>query len=188
MYGGIMDRRQRKTREAIFNAFILLLDKKNFNSITVGEIIEQADVGRATFYAHFETKDFLLKDLCIELFDHVFYGEKENNGGSFSAFHCDQNDSVFLHLFKHVKKNDNNICKLLACRNNDLFLEYFKTGVKSLVVKQLSTFERKKPQIVPEDFWVNHITVTFIETLRWWINGKMQQSPEVITEYFLQSV
>jgi len=40
-----MDRRQRKTREAIFNAFTELLSKKDFNQITVGEIIEHADIG-----------------------------------------------------------------------------------------------------------------------------------------------
>ncbi len=54
-----MDRRRRKSREAIFAAFSELLSKKNFSQITVGEIIEQADIGRATFYSHFETKDYL---------------------------------------------------------------------------------------------------------------------------------
>ena len=67
-----MDRRQRKTREAIFKAFISLLSKKHYSKITVGEIIEIADIGRATFYSHFETKDFLLKELCVELFNHIF--------------------------------------------------------------------------------------------------------------------
>ena len=38
-----MDRRQKKTRELIFNAFTKLLSKKHFNQITVGEIIEKAD-------------------------------------------------------------------------------------------------------------------------------------------------
>ena len=37
-----MDRRQRKTREAIFNAFTELLSNKDFNQITVGEIIDKA--------------------------------------------------------------------------------------------------------------------------------------------------
>ena len=105
-----MDRRQRKTRTAIFKAFILLLSKKNYNKITVAEILELADVGRATFYSHFETKDYLLKELCAELFDHVFEtGNKDND--RFNIFHCDANDSVFLHLFKHLKNNDNNIFK-----------------------------------------------------------------------------
>ena len=55
-----MDRRQRKTREAIFKAFTELLSQKNFDQITVGEIIESADIGRATFYSHFEQYNSLI--------------------------------------------------------------------------------------------------------------------------------
>ena len=67
-----MDRRQRKTRNAIFDAFTMLLKKKPYNQISVQEIIDEADVGRATFYAHFETKDYLLKDLSKKFFAQVF--------------------------------------------------------------------------------------------------------------------
>ena len=84
-----MDRRQRKSREAIFNAFISLLSKKHYNKITVGEIIEIADIGRATFYSHFETKDFLLKELCSELFYHIFNSEKQTNIKTRNIFDCD---------------------------------------------------------------------------------------------------
>lgn len=183
-----MDRRQRKTREAIFNAFILLLSKKNYSSITVGEIIESADVGRATFYSHFETKDFLLKDLCKELFNHIFNTENTERADSHNIFDCDIHDSVFLHLFKHIKKNDNNICKLLASKNNELFFEYFKTELRTLITSHKADFEDRKPKRIPEDFWISHITSTFTGTLRFWLENGMSESPEVITEYFLMLV
>lgn len=179
-----MDRRQRKTRESIFKAFTELLAQKNFSQITVGEIIEKADIGRATFYAHFETKDYLLKEMCEELFCHIFDSTQEGNCSHRHIFACDMSDSVFLHLFTHLQKNDNNILQLLTCQNNELFLQYFKTGLIKLIVTQIDTFDRDRVKEIPEDFWVNHIAATFVETVRWWIDNKMKQSPELITKYF----
>ena len=183
-----MDRRQRKTREAIFRAFIDLLSKKSFEHITVGEIIESADIGRATFYAHFETKDFLLKELCQELFCHIFDASRERPTDHRHIFDCDTHGSVFLHLFKHLQNNDNNILELLSGQNNELFLRYFKTNLRRLVESQLSVFEARKNEKLPENFWIEHITSTFIETVRWWIENGMKESPEVIAEYFYLAV
>ncbi len=179
-----MDRRQRKTREAIFSAFIDLLSKKDFNHITVGEIIQCADIGRATFYAHFETKDFLLKEFCQELFCHIFDELRDTNSGHGHIFDCDAPDSVFLHLFQHLQNNDNNILKLLSGKNNELFLQYFKTNLQFLIAKEAPLLEEKKSQKLPESFWLNHVTCTFIETIRWWIENGKRESAETICEYF----
>ena len=181
-----MDRRQRKTREAIFHAFTKLLSQKDFNQITVGEIIDAADIGRATFYAHFETKDYLLKAFCEELFCHIFDTENNDGHSHRHIFDCDGADSVFLHLFQHLQKNDNNILSLLASPNNDLFLHYFRANLETLVESQLSLFEC--PAGVPEGFWKNHIISTFVVTLKWWIAGGMRETPKKITEYFFAVV
>lgn len=180
-----MDRRKRKTREAIFKSFIELLSIKSFEQITVGEIIDAADIGRATFYAHFETKDFLLKELCNELFCHIFDSVNEENTDHKHIFECEAPSSVFLHLFNHLQKNDNNILRLLSCRNNDLFLKYFKENLTVLVKQQFDLFNPDKRGKLPESFLINHISSTFVETIRWWIENGKKESPEEITEYFL---
>ncbi|MBQ5591772.1 MAG: TetR/AcrR family transcriptional regulator [Clostridia bacterium] len=180
-----MDRRQRKTREAIFRAFIELLSQKDFNQITVGEIIDRADIGRATFYAHFETKDYLLKELCEELFCHLFDSMHKDENHHRHIFDCDAPSSVFLHLFRHLQKNDNNILELLSGSNNELFLRYFKENLRRLVENQLSTFDAEKSAHLPESFRVNHIVSTFVETARWWVDNGLKETPEKITEYFL---
>lgn len=183
-----MDRRQRKTREAIFNAFCDLLSKKHYSQITVGEIIARADVGRATFYAHFATKDFLLKELCEELFCHVFDASAPNAEQHKHIFSCDAPSSVFLHLLQHLQKNDHNVLNLLVCENNELFLQYFKSNLKILVRNRLSTFAAQKPKNLPDSFWVNHIAATFVESVRWWIENDMKETPETLSEYFMMAI
>ena len=182
---GKMDRRQKKTREAIFGAFTELLSKKHYHQITVGEIIEKADIGRATFYAHFETKDFLLKELCEELFCHVFDATGAGAEKHRHIFDCDAPSSVILHLLQHLQKNDNNVLDLLACENNELFLRYFKENLKILIQKQPEMFGNKKERALPDDYWINHISSAFVETVRWWIDNGMKESPETLSAYFL---
>ena len=98
-----MDRRQRKTRESIFKAFIDLLSKKDYNKITVSEIIDSADIGRSTFYSNFETKDYLLKELCEDLFCHIFDSENKNHANHNHIFSWSQlavsNRTIFNNVF-----------------------------------------------------------------------------------------
>lgn len=182
-----MDRRQRKSREAIFRAFEELLKKRDFAHITVGEIIERADVGRATFYAHFETKEFLLKELCGELFCHIFDAEG-NEHHHRHIFECDEHGSVFLHLFTHIKKNDNNLLSLLSSSNNEIFLGYFKENLLKLCEGQLDLLKGREVEKLPENFKINHIASVFVEVLKWWIDTGLKESEETITEYFYMAL
>jgi hypothetical protein len=54
------DRRTIKTKKALAAAFVTLLEEKGYDDVTIQEIIDLADVGRSTFYAHYENKEQLL--------------------------------------------------------------------------------------------------------------------------------
>lgn len=172
-----MDRRQQKTRKAIFEAFIELLSRKSYDKITVTEIIEKANVGRATFYAHFETKDALLEGLCEELFNHIIDTAKHHN-----HVHNLSNESIFCHLLHHLQENDYNVLTLLSCDSHDLFLRYFKNSLNELIAthyqKEISQSD------LPSDFLINHISSSFVEMTFWWIKNNMKLSPEQLDQYF----
>lgn len=54
------DRRVRRTQELLRAALLSLIEEKGFEATSVQNIIDRANVGRATFYAHFDNKEDLL--------------------------------------------------------------------------------------------------------------------------------
>ena len=179
-----MDRRQQKTRTAIFQAFSSLLAEESYNRITVQKIIDRANVGRTTFYDHFETKDDLLKALCENLFGHIISGAKDctHTHGLYSNSRAPE--SIFCHLLRHLQENDNNILGLLSCESSEIFLRYFKDSLNELIQTQFVSQNRKRNKDIPSDFLINHISGSFVEMVLWWIKGRMKQTPTELDYYF----
>lgn len=179
-----MDRRQQKTRDAIFKAFSKLLEKKKYNNITVQDIIDEANVGRSTFYAHFETKDELLKSMCTDIFSHVLSDvllserthdfSKRNNGL----------EAKITHILYHIKDSKNDIIGILSCESSELFMNYFKLYLSEMFKKHLD--EIKVP--APADFVLNLLVGSFAESIKWWIASEMKYEPEDIARYFLSVI
>lgn len=179
-----MDRRQIKTRQAIFSAFTKLLETKRYEKITVQEILDEANIGRSTFYAHFETKDDLLKAVCHELFGHIIdsAADKTHTHGLYSNGEAPQ--SVFCHLLQHLEENDNNILGLLSCESSEIFLRYFKDSLNELIQMQFVNQSRRQNQNLPQDFLINHISGSFVEMVLWWLKDRKRHTPEELDCYF----
>ncbi len=175
-----MDRRQKKTRQAVYNAFTQLLEKKSYSNITVQEIIDEANIGRSTFYAHFETKDELLHALCTEIFEHVFSETLEKEQTHDFSQSSGTLDSEITHILYHLRDNQRYIRGILSSESGELFMRFFKEYLERLFEGALS----EKTSEIPREYLLNHMVCDFAETVRWWMRND-SYSPEEISRFFL---
>ena len=170
-----------QTRQAVYDAFTGLLGQKKYASITVQEIIDRANIGRSTFYAHFETKDDLLKSLCAEIFEHVFSEElQKEKTHDFSAAH--DTGAMITHILFHLQEHMAYLPGILSGESGEIFLSSFKEQLKGLFARSGAA----SGGAVPREYILNHMVCDFAETVRWWTQNR-QYTPEEISSFFLQT-
>lgn len=179
-----MDRRQQKTRNAIFEAFSELLSEESYSRITIQAIIDRANIGRSTFYSHFQTKDDLLNAMCTELFRHIIESVMNNNFPEDRHNAPGVPDPVFCHILQHIKDNSYHIKDLLISESSDIFLKYFKDSMNDLISTYILQSSDHKKKDIPDEFLLNHITGSFVEMVQWWVKHRMKQTPEELDFYF----
>lgn len=173
-----MDRRQRKTRNAIFSAFSSLLERKHYSLVTVQDIIDAADIGRSTFYAHFNTKDELLKEMCTEIFEHVFSSEVISEKQHDFSHHTTFLDRL-THILYHLKEKQQHIRGLLKGECGDIFILSLKEHLFRVFDARVS-----KNGAIPHNYCLDFTVSSFAETIRWWLQEHNEYSPEEITEFY----
>lgn len=176
-----MDRRIQKTRDSIFKAFGRLLSIKKYSQITVQDIIDEANIGRSTFYAHFETKDQLLDELCRDIFDHIFSEdlstEQYHDFSSVKDF-----QGKVTHILYHLKESKHDMKSILSYESAEIFWKYFKKYLEILFADFIDVDAYRN---VPEEFLLNHMAGSFVEMVKWWMKRDMKPEPEVMTGYFM---
>lgn len=180
-----MDRRQKRTRQAIFSAFTNLLSEKNYNKISIQEIIDKADIGRTTFYAHFETKDDLLQELCNDLFNHVFSTNPHIETTHDFSLGRGNLKEIVTHILYHLRDSRDNIIHLFQGESKEIFIAYFRIYLNEMIVKYILKNFQQTTTKIPEDFLKNHISGAFVNMIEWWINRNLKETPEQLCDYFL---
>lgn len=181
-----MDRRIYRTRKAIMSSFNELLLSKKYNQITVNEITNKANIGRSTFYSHFETKDYLLYEICNDLFDHVFNNEI-NDKHKFFKFKKDSENKIY-HILYHINENNKKMNQILSCESSEIFIEFLRKKLDSTLANNIINDIKRKNYTVNDDFLINHISGSFINMLEWWVKDNFETSTETISKYFFSVI
>ena len=176
--GPRLDARVRKSRDALGDALVALMQEKQFEDITVQDVLDRAGVSRSTFYQHFKDKDDLFASDAGEFFEQIAHA---------LTVQGDQSDRVFpvREFFEHVAAMKTFIASLAASGklhdNMAQGRQHFARGIE----RRLAGLGRARgldPATRPVIAMAYAGVV--ISLLLWWIDHDMARTPAELDELF----
>ena len=203
-----LDRRVQKTRKLLQNALIELVAEKGYEAVSIREILDKANVGRSTFYAHFQDKDQLLHsilDRLDELFEQheKLFLDAKKNIGDVDIMNLTHEFSPTLSLFQFVGQNHRFFKAMLGNRGYGIFAkpvyDYVFAHVHGIFTKPVhdNTFAhlhgpfkmlrlREKYGSLESEIAAHYFASALMGILVWWVEMDMPCTAEKIDGLFRQ--
>jgi AcrR family transcriptional regulator len=176
------DARVRRTRDALGDALVALMQEKPFDTITVQDVLDRADVSRSTFYTHYSDKDDLLMSDAEEFFEAISMALSQAGDKSDRVFPVQE---FFAHLadvqpfFKALMKSGK------YQENMELARGHFARGIE----RRLAELPRSRSIPAHE---LPAIAFThagaLLSLLTWWLDRGMRESPAEMDQLFHRMV
>jgi AcrR family transcriptional regulator len=175
-----MDRRTLRTQAALREGLVRLLTRKDYDEITIQEILDEANVGRSTFYSHCSGKDQLLRLSLRMLRAEIAATDHGTARGSRST---DWRPFAFgLPLLMHMAEHRHLYPSLAHGRGHDVFMNEIRQMVFELAKADAASFPKRAR--VPHDIAVRFVVGSFMTLLAWWLERKARLSPQALNEMF----
>ena len=174
------DRRSQRSRQMITEALLDLLMEKKFNDITIQEITDTANVGRATFYLHYRNKEECLVQLLTGGFDSLVAEIDQMT---------DKKNRDFVEVLEKVFQ--------YTCKNRKLYFALLSDNPKANIMGDVQNYIREKmiksipiPQdidpVLREAISVN-LTGSLIAMVLWLLKEEPQLTPRQAARMFVAS-
>ena len=165
-----VDRRVKYTKMVLKNSFIKLLEKKDISQITIKEICENADINRATFYAHYNNQYDLMEKIQNELLENIERYLADYTANELDAVPVDTVERIFEYIQENAQ-----LCKLLLSERGDISFQnvFLCSGTKN--INELT----RNGTITKEDAEYIHafMLTGCIGVIQKWLNDGMAKSP-----------
>ncbi len=181
MKNGTDDRRVKYTKAALKESFIHLLEKKDISKITIKEICANADINRATFYAHYSDQYDLMRKIEDELLDNI-------SDYLYEYTHKDpaKIDTVRMveRIFEYIKENAR-LCKLLLSERGDL---HFQKKIMMLIYEKNIDYLTSGGFISKEEaeFIYSYTITGCVGVIQRWLDDDMPQSTRLMAEVLVK--
>ncbi len=148
---------KRITKECIETALIQLLESKEMDKISISEIVKRAGVSRTAFYAHYQSKEDILKSALGDVIDQIILLTPGNP----------RDEGYWLPLFTETKKYAHAFQLLLKAGLGDQILE-------EITARDLATVENSTYARYQEILWIGAVYNILVS----WIKSGAAESPE----------
>ena len=176
------DARVRRTRDALGDALVVLMQEKPFDTITVQDVLDRAHVSRSTFYLHYNDKDDLLMSDAEEFFEAISmalsaHGDRSNRVFPVQEFfaHLSDVQPFYKALVKSGKFQE----------NMELARGHFARGIERRLA------ELPRAQTIPRN---ERSAMAFthagalLSLLTWWLDRGMRETPAEMDALFHRMV
>lgn len=175
--GKDMDRRIQKSRQAIIDAFMRLMSEKEFESITINQIAEKANVNRGTVYLHFADK-YDLRDQCMEAQINELL---RNCMSEDDLFHL-PSKTALLRTFEYLEQHASFYSIMLTSKGSRVFRNQMETMLRQSLSEHLDSINLD--QEMNRDITVQFLISAAVGVLEWWITRSMPYPASVMVEQF----
>ena len=170
-----MDRRVRRTRRSLTDALVGLILERGYDRITVQDVLDRADVGRSTFYAHFRDKEALLLSCFDGLRDDLRQELDPRPAGGLPA----------RVLFEHAHRNRRVYRALCGRRGGAVVHGHLHALVSATLLAQLAPPRGGRPAEptsppsppTPPDVVAEFCTAALLGLLFWWVDAGFPHPP-----------
>src|SRR5262245_21823368 len=178
---GMADRRVGKTRKALKEALTDLILEKGYEAVTVQDIIDRADVGRSTFYAHFTDKDALLMAILADL---------DVPGPDSNSWRPDAPAFGWtLELFRHFGSGKRLFKAVASSQSGDLARRETTQRLEELARAELSRLRAgRKLDAFRLETVVRFLVGTFIGFMDWWMREENDHLPAEQVDHAFRSL
>ncbi|TIV70147.1 MAG: TetR/AcrR family transcriptional regulator, partial [Mesorhizobium sp.] len=169
-----IDRRAARTRRALHQALLALMLRKGYEALSVQDIIDEADVGRSTFYAHYTGKEDLLRSGFQMLRQELNEASAARAGAEASG---DDPLGFSTAMFDHAARYADHYRTMIGGRGGAVTENEIRLILSEIVRQELPSILHGD---VPRDFVVQFIVGAFLTALNWWFERKPKLLPSQV--------
>jgi AcrR family transcriptional regulator len=178
-----IDRRIPRTRAMLQHALTSLILKKGYETITIQDICDEANVGRSTFYAHYTSKD----DLKRSGFEHLRkeLADRQRDARATPGDIRDRSLGFSLTMFEHARDHIDLYRALVGGRGGSVSLGQIRKILSDLVRNEFAaTIDKNSADVMPRELVVQYVVGAYMAVLTWWLDGGAKLPPKRIDAMF----